>query len=109
MFIQWRHNTITGSSGKWSDDATRPGLKSHRATLLRSDRVDGKVRKTTIANLGYFTTKHGVLTEHDADEFWRRAMRTLDRADVTEDDQAKAAAQLAEVVRSFVEATASTP
>ena len=109
MFVQMRHRTITGQRGHWAHDTTKPGLESHRAELLRSYRENGSVRKETVARLGYFTTRDGVLTEKAADEFWRKAMATLARAQVSEADQTKAAEQLATVVRQYVDATARPP
>ncbi len=106
MYVQWRHSTISGSRGKWACDTSMPGMESHRASLLRSYRDGGTVRKETVAKLGFFTTKHGVLTEKSAGEFWRRAMIALDRLDINEQDREKAESELSAVVAKFVTTTA---
>ena len=102
MFISWRSRSVTGQRGNWSCDQSKPGLESHCAALLRSYREGGKVRKETVARLGYFTTTDGILTVKDADDFWRRAVITLDRLDISGSDRAKAEQQLADRIEVLV-------
>ena len=106
MYVRWRHQQITGVGGNWKDLQHRDGMESHTASLLRSRRDGDKVRQSVVAGLGYFKTRHGVLTERDADSFWQRAMIALDRLDINEQDREKAESDLSAVLEQFVTTTA---
>ncbi len=102
MYVQWRTKPVTGQRGNWSYDGGTPGMESHTASLLKSYRQNGTVRKQTVASLGFFVTRDGVLAEPDADGFWRKAMIAIDRLDISDEDRAKAESTLSAVVEKFV-------
>ena len=106
MYVQWRTKPITGQRGNWSYDGGTPGMESHTCSLLRSYRHNGTVRKQTVASLGFFTTRNGVLAGRDADNFWTKAMDLLDRLDISEQDRAKAESKLSAALEQFVTTTA---
>jgi hypothetical protein len=102
MYVQWRTKPVTGQRGNWSYDGGTPGMESHSATLLRSYRDNGVVRKEIIAALGFFTTRSGVLAGRDADNFRRKAVGLIERLEISDHDMEKAVSQLSTMLEQYV-------
>ncbi len=104
MNVQWETTTVSGQRGNWCSDQTRKGLENHRARLVESYKVDGKVRKLNVCSFGHFQTTNGLFTEAAADAYWEHAMNVLGRIDdLTDEDRQKTADQLEAHIARYVD------